>query len=296
MINVEIDSHSGFCGGVIRAIGTAEAYLRDSGSPLFSLGDIVHNEEELSRLHSLGLKTVGGISEMSSHPDGVPLLIRAHGEPPAVYDEAKRMGVSLIDCTCPVVLRLQKMIREAYSSVHAGGGQLLLFGKAGHPEVLGLVGQVGGDVVVFQDPERLDGLISEGVVRPGNDIELFSQTTMSPSDYRRSSEILSSRMTDGAKLNVHDTICSQVASRHRELVGFASRHEVILFVSGRASSNGKVLFDLCRSVNPRSFHIGAPSELRREWLEGAGSIGVCGATSTPKWLLEDVARAAENLQ
>ena len=296
MTRIEIDPHSGFCGGVIRAIGTAEAYLRDNGSPLFSLGEIVHNEEELSRLHALGLKTVDSVSDMPPRPSGVPLLIRAHGVPPAVYDEAKRMGVSLIDCTCPVVLRLQKMIREAYSSVHTAGGQLLLFGKAGHPEVLGLVGQVGGDVVVFQDPQRLDGLISEGVVRPGNDIELFSQTTMSPSDYRRSSEILSSRMTGGARLSVHDTICSQVASRHRELVGFAARHDVILFVSGRASSNGKVLFDLCRSVNPRSFHIGAPSELRREYLEGAGSIGVCGATSTPKWLLEDVAGAAENLQ
>lgn len=296
MTRIEIDPHSGFCGGVIRAIGTAEAYLRDNGSPLFSLGEIVHNEEELSRLHALGLKTVDSVSDMSPRPSGVPLLIRAHGVPPAVYDEAKRMGVSLIDCTCPVVLRLQKMIREAYSSVHAAGGQLLLFGKAGHPEVLGLVGQVGGDVVVFQDPDRLDGLISEGVIRPGNDIELFSQTTMSPSDYRRSSEILSLRMTGGARLSVHDTICSQVASRHRELVGFAARHDVILFVSGRASSNGKVLFDLCRSVNPRSFHIGAPSELRREWMEGAGSIGVCGATSTPKWLLEDVAGAAENLQ
>lgn len=296
MTRVEIDPHSGFCGGVIRAIGTAEAYLKEHGAPLVSLGAIVHNEEELSRLRLMGLETVGSISEMGSSPAGTPLLIRAHGEPPSVYADAERLGLRLIDCTCPVVLRLQKMIRDAYSSVRSKGGQLLLFGKTGHPEVLGLVGQVGGDVVVFQDPDGIDALMSCGAVRTGHDIELFSQTTMSPSDYRRASEILSSRMEGGARLNVHDTICSQVASRHRELSRFAGSHDVILFVSGNSSSNGKVLFELCRSVNPRSYHIGCAADLRPEWLEGAASAGVCGATSTPKWLLEDVARAVENLQ
>ncbi len=296
MTKVEIDPHSGFCGGVIRAIGTAEAYLKEHGAPLVSLGAIVHNEEELSRLRLMGLETVSSIAEMKSCPGGTPLLIRAHGEPPSVYADAERLGLRLIDCTCPVVLRLQKMIRDAYSAVRSKGGQLLLFGKSGHPEVLGLVGQVGGDVVVFQDPDSIDALMSCGAIRTGHDIELFSQTTMSPSDYRRASEILSSRMTGGARLNVHDTICSQVASRHRELSRFAGSHDVILFVSGTSSSNGKVLFELCRSVNPRSYHIGCAADLRPEWLEGAASAGVCGATSTPKWLLEDVARAVENLQ
>ena len=293
---VEVDPNSGFCGGVIRAISTAEAYLRGKGSPLFSLGAIVHNEEELSRLHGMGLETVGSIAQMASRPHGSPLLIRAHGEPPAVYAEAGRLGLDVIDCTCPVVLKLQKMIRDAYADVRLKGGQLLLFGKSGHPEVLGLVGQVEGDVTVFQTPEELAGLISGGAVLPWHDIELFSQTTMSPSEYHRASEILASRMTDGAHLNVHDTICSQVASRHRELAGFAGSHDVILFVSGNASSNGKVLFELCRGVNPRSYHIGSAADLRPEWLEGAESVGVCGATSTPKWLLEQVACAAENLQ
>ena len=293
---VEVDPNSGFCGGVIRAISTAEAYLKDSGSPLFSLGAIVHNEEELSRLRDMGLETVDSIADMGSRPSGSPLLIRAHGEPPAVYSDAERMGLNIIDCTCPVVLKLQKMIRDAYAQVRCKGGQLLLFGKSGHPEVLGLVGQAGGDVVVFQKPEELSALVSSGVVRPEHDIELFSQTTMSPSNYQRASEILSSRMTGGARLNVHNTICSQVASRHKELVGFAGSHDVILFVSGNASSNGKVLFELCRSVNPRTYHMGSAFGLKPEWLEGAESVGVCGATSTPKWLLEQVALAAENLQ
>lgn len=296
MTRVEIDPNSGFCGGVIRAIGMAEAYLGEHGAPLFSLGDIVHNEEELSRLRGLGLQTVGSIAGMASSPEGSPLLIRAHGVPPAVYADAERLGLRVIDCTCPVVLRLQKMIREAYASVRGKGGQLLLFGKSGHPEVLGLVGQVGGDVIVFQSPEEIAGLVSCGVVRPAHDIELFSQTTMSPSEYRRASEILSSLMARGARLNVHDTICSQVASRHKELAGFALGHDVILFVSGNTSSNGKVLFEFCRSVNPRTYHIGSADDLDRRWLEGAESVGVCGATSTPKWLLEQVAHAAENLQ
>lgn len=296
MMRIEIDPHSGFCGGVIRAIGTAETYLRENGAPLFSLGAIVHNEEELSRLRGLGLQTVDDIADMVSRPQGCRLLIRAHGEPPEVYDEAERLGLGLIDCTCPVVLKLQKMIRDTYAAVRPGGGQLLLFGKAGHPEVLGLVGQVGGDVVTFQDPEELPGLISSAAICTDRDIELFSQTTMSPSAYRRASEILSSRMEAGARLNVHETICSQVASRHRELSEFARSHDVILFVSGNESSNGKVLFELCRSVNPRTFHIGSASDLDAGWLDGAASAGVCGATSTPKWLLEEVARAAENLQ
>ena len=296
MIRVEIDPHSGFCGGVIRAISTAEDYLKEHGAPLCSLGAIVHNEEELSRLRRLGLETVDSIEEMSARPAGVPLLIRAHGEPPEVYAAAQRLGVRLVDCTCPVVLRLQKMIRDAYASVRESGGQLLLFGKAGHPEVLGLVGQVGGDVVVFQEPEMLESLISEGVIDTGHDVALFSQTTMSPSGYRESYEILSSRMEAGARLTMHDTICSQVASRHRELADFSRSHDVVIFVSGQASSNGKVLFELCRSVNPRSFHIGSASELQSGWLHGASTVGVCGATSTPKWLLEEVAHAAENLQ
>ncbi len=296
MTRVEIDSHSGFCGGVIRAIDTAESYLREQGAPLWSLGAIVHNEEELSRLRGLGLEAVGSLDGLGPDAAGKHILIRAHGEPPEVYRAAAEAGLKVIDCTCPVVLRLQKAIREAYASVSAEGGQILLFGKTGHPEVLGLVGQVGGDVVVFQDIERLKSLVGDGTVRVSRDIVLFSQTTMSPSEYSLVCGYLSSSMRDGAKLSVHDTICSQVASRYRELSEFARSHDVVVFVSGKESSNGKVLFELCGSVNPRSFHISSPDGLRPEWFSGAESAGVCGATSTPKWLLEKVARGIENLQ
>ncbi len=296
MIRVEIDPHSGFCGGVIRAIGTAEAYLRDKGAPLWSLGAIVHNEEELSRLRGLGLVDIGSLGELGEDVSGKHILIRAHGEPPEVYRAASQAGLEVIDCTCPVVLRLQKAIREAYASVSAAGGQILLFGKTGHPEVLGLVGQVGGDVVVFQNLGQLRGLVADGSVRVNRDIVLFSQTTMSPSEYSLVGGYLSSVMRDGAALTVHDTICSQVASRYRELSEFARSHDVLVFVSGKESSNGKVLFELCAGVNPRSHHLISPDALRKEWFAGAESAGVCGATSTPKWLLEKVARGIENLQ
>ena len=184
MIRVEIDPHSGFCGVVIRAIGTAEEYLREHGAPLYSLGEIVHNEEELSRLQGLGLVTVGTLD--GTQP-GERVLIRAHGVPPEVYSEAAERGLELIDCSCPVVLKLQKEIKQAYSR----GGRILLFGKTGHPEVLGLVGQVGGDVLVFQDMERLLSLCADGSVDFSRDIELFSQTTMSPSEYALAGEYLS---------------------------------------------------------------------------------------------------------
>ena len=289
MIRVEIDPHSGFCGGVIRAIGTAEEYLREHGAPLYSLGEIVHNEEELSRLQGLGLVTVGSLD--GTKP-GERVLIRAHGVPPEVYSEAAERGLELIDCSCPVVLKLQKEIKQAYSR----GGRILLFGKTGHPEVLGLVGQVGGDVLVFQDMERLRSLADGGQIDFSRDIELFSQTTMSPSEYSLAGEYLSGRMSGGAKITIHRSICAQVASRHRKLSQFAAGHDVIVFVAGKMSSNGKVLFELCRSVNPRCHQINSASELRPEWFEGAASAGVCGATSTPKWLLEDVSRRIENLQ
>ncbi len=296
MIRVETDPHSGFCAGVIRAIGTAEAYLREHGAPLYSLGEIVHNEEELSRLRSLGLVTLDSLNGLGPECGGESVLIRAHGVPPRIYSEAARRGLKLIDCTCPVVLGLQKAIKRAYSAQSSAGGRILLFGKTGHPEVLGLVGQVGGDVRVFQDLEHLKGLSEGGLIDYGHDIELFSQTTMSPSEYALAGEYLSLRMCAPARLAVHRSICAQVASRHRELQHFAAGHDVIVFVAGRMSSNGQVLFDLCRSVNPRCHRINSAPELKSEWFEGAVSAGVCGATSTPKWLLEEVARGIENLQ
>lgn len=293
-MTVSIDPGAGFCAGVIRAIGRAEQTLRESGT-LYSLGAIVHNEEELSRLESCGLVTVGDISDIPQ-PRGSSLLVRAHGEPPSLYERAAAMGTAIIDCTCPVVLKLQKSIREAYNRVNASvpAGQIVIFGKVGHPEVLGLVGQVGGDALVFENVPDLMAAFDHGRLDPLRPVEVFSQTTMSPSGYESLCTAL--RATLKAGLTVHDTICRQVATRHRALAHFARSHDVIVFVAGGASSNGKVLYDLCRSVNPSTHLVGSAQDICPDWFSSSCSVGVSGATSTPSWLLEKVAHAIENLQ
>ena len=295
-MQVEIDRNSGFCGGVIRAIGTAERILAGGGC-LYSLGAIVHNEEELGRLQALGLVTIDtdDLEQMEGPVTGETLLIRAHGEPPQVYERARALGFELVDCTCPVVLELQKKIREAHERLSGRGGQIVIFGKIGHPEVLGLVGQVDGGVLVVETLEQLQAKLADGSLRTDRDIELFSQTTMSPDGYEQVRKLLSDVM-DGASLEVHDTICRQVASRRRELSDFARLHDAVVFVSGKDSSNGKVLCERCRSANIRTWHVGSAAELRREWFRPEDRVGVCGATSTPGWLLEEVAQAIKNLQ
>lgn len=288
-IQVEIEKHSGFCGGVIRAIGRAERFLEESpGRILYSLGDIVHNEAELRRLGEKGLITVDKDGLMNiPDPSSETLLIRAHGEPPQTYSLAQKLGLTVIDCTCPVVLKLQKSIREAYERVKPAGGQIVIFGKIGHAEVLGLLGQVSGDAVVIENMPMLLSALEDGSIRTDKPLEIFSQTTKSPVEYSEICKVLES--CPGAGLQVHNTICSQVASRHEELADFALRHDVIVFVSGVSSSNGKVLFDLCKSRNQRTYHISDPSELEPEWFSDGDKVGVCGATSTPGWLLEQVA-------
>lgn len=288
-IQVEIEKHSGFCGGVIRAIGRAEKFLEESpGRTLYSLGDIVHNEAELRRLGEKGLITVDKDGLMNiPDPSSETLLIRAHGEPPQTYSLAQKLGLTVIDCTCPVVLKLQKSIREAYERVKPAGGQIVIFGKIGHAEVLGLLGQVSGDAVVIENMPMLLSALEDGSIRTDKPLEIFSQTTKSPVEYSEICKALES--CPGAGLQVHNTICSQVASRHEELADFALRHDVIVFVSGVSSSNGKVLFDLCKSRNQRTYHISDPSELEPEWFSDGDKVGVCGATSTPGWLLEQVA-------
>lgn len=288
-IQVEIEKHSGFCGGVIRAIGRAEKFLEESpGRILYSLGDIVHNEAELRRLGEKGLITVDKDGLMNiPDPSSETLLIRAHGEPPQTYSLAQKLGLTVIDCTCPVVLKLQKSIREAYERVKPAGGQIVIFGKIGHAEVLGLLGQVSGDAVVIENMPMLLSALEDGSIRTDKPLEIFSQTTKSPVEYSEICKVLES--CPGAGLKVHNTICSQVASRHEELADFALRHDVIVFVSGVSSSNGKVLFDLCKSRNQRTYHISDPSELEPEWFSDGDKVGVCGATSTPGWLLEQVA-------
>lgn len=288
-LQVEIEKHSGFCGGVIRAIGRAEKFLEESpGKTLYSLGDIVHNEAELRRLGEKGLVTVDKDGLMNiPDPSSETLLIRAHGEPPQTYSLAQKLGLTVIDCTCPVVLKLQKSIREAYERVKPAGGQIVIFGKIGHAEVLGLLGQVNGDAVVIENMPMLLSALEDGSIRTDKPLEIFSQTTKSPVEYSEICKVLES--CPGAGLQVHNTICSQVASRHEELADFALRHDVIVFVSGVSSSNGKVLFDLCKSRNQRTYHISDPSELEPEWFSDGDKVGVCGATSTPGWLLEQVA-------
>ena len=290
MITVDIDSNSGFCAGVIRAIGKAEEFLeRGDSRRLYSLGAIVHNDSELERLSQKGLVTIDkeDFDEMVN-AEGEVLLIRAHGEPPQTYDRAAALGFEVIDCTCPVVLKLQQRIKESYmKQKEAGCGQIIIFGKIGHAEVLGLIGQTEGTAVVVENIAMLEGAVSEGKVRLDVPTEVFSQTTKSPSEY----ESLCARLKEemGDLVSVHDTICSQVATRHERLSKFALEHDIIIFVAGKASSNGKVLCDLCKSLNIRTYHIDSPSEIKREWFRADDKVGICGATSTPKWLLEDTA-------
>ena len=284
-LSVHIDGQSGFCGGVIRAITKAEDFLSSNGGTLYSLGSMVHNEAELARLEGKGLVTVR--KEDLPSLGGADVIIRAHGEPPATYQLARECGINLIDCTCPVVLRLQKTIREAYSRIKPLGGQIVIFGKVGHAEVLGLVGQVDGDAIVIENMEMLSRALESGEIRTDGPLELFSQTTKSPSGYDRICEVLREKVK--GEIVVHNTICSQVASRHEQLLAFARDHDVIVFVAGKESSNGKVLFDLCRSVNENVHHITTETELDPSWFKDGDTVGVCGATSTPKWLLEAVA-------
>ncbi|MCQ2133926.1 MAG: 4-hydroxy-3-methylbut-2-enyl diphosphate reductase [Bacteroidales bacterium] len=290
-LSVHIDSKSGFCGGVIRAITKAEDFLSANGGTLYSLGSMVHNEAELARLEGKGLVTVG--KEQLPSLEGADVIIRAHGEPPATYELAEKCGIKLIDCTCPVVLKLQKTIREAYARIRPQGGQVVIFGKVGHAEVLGLVGQVGGDAIVIENMEMLSKALEAGEINLEGPIEVFSQTTKSPSGYDRICEVLREKVK--GEISVHNTICSQVASRHEQLLEFARDHDVIVFVAGKESSNGKVLFDLCRSVNDNAYHITAASEIDPSWFTDGDTVGVCGATSTPKWLLEAVAEKVSSL-
>lgn len=296
---VEIDRNSGFCAGVIGAITKAEDSLREQAESggnrkIYSLGAIVHNESELLRMEKMGLITIDkeDLDEIAAFSGdggtkGNLLLIRAHGEPPEIYTKAENLGLTIVDCTCPVVLKLQKHIREAHQRQKENGeGQILIFGKPGHAEVLGLVGQTEGSAVVVENMADLEGKIADGGIRTDIDTEIFSQTTKSPAEYAAITDFLNGLL--GNKLHIHDTICRQVATRHRKIESFARKHDVIVFVSGKASSNGRVLCDLCKSVNIRTYHISNPEEIKAEWFRNDDRIGVCGATSTPKWLLEKV--------
>jgi len=290
-MTVDIDTRSGFCAGVIRAITKAEECLSEN-QKLYSLGAIVHNDAELRRLEEKGM-TVISEEDIESMPDAKEstkhLLIRAHGAPPKTYELLRRKGLIIEDCTCPVVLKLQQNILRSWTQ-GKGKTQIVIFGKVGHAEVLGLVGQTEGEAIVIENMASLEKKIKEGGINLRMPIEIFSQTTKNPVEYDEVCAKLRSMMKKGAHLKVNNTICLQVANRHAKLAEFAESHDVIVFVAGKASSNGKVLCDLCLQHNPKTWHIESEEDIRNEWFNGAKSVGVCGATSTPKWLLERVAQ------
>lgn len=274
---VEIDADSGFCFGVTRAISKAEEELRRSGR-LYCLGDIVHNSDEVDRLRRMGLETIS--HEQMAELRNVKVLLRAHGEPPATYETARRNGIEIIDATCPVVLRLQQRIKAAYDSPERP--QIVIYGKHGHAEVNGLLGQTDGNARVVETAEDLKS------VDPDRPTLLYSQTTKSLDGLRQISDHLARRMNPDVKFSSYDTICRSVANRVDKLREFARRHDVILFVAGRKSSNGHFLFERCRDENPRTIFISSAAEINRPTIEGAETIGICGATSTPRWLMEQV--------
>ena len=275
MLQIEIDNGSGFCFGVTTAIQKAEEELA-AGKTLYCLGDIVHNGMECERLKQLGLVTIN--HEEMSRLHGVKVLLRAHGEPPSTYELARENDIEIIDATCPVVLQLQRRIKRQYDACPEA--QIVIFGKPGHAEVLGLVGQTESKAIVIANVEEVKRLDFT------RDIYLYSQTTKSLDEFHRIIEYIQEHISSDATFKSFDTICRQVANRMPNISAFASRHDLVLFVCGRKSSNGKVLFNECKSVNPNSHLIEGPEEIKKEWLEGVNTIGICGATSTPKWLME----------
>ena len=285
-MRVEIDSESGFCFGVVRAISEAERALQTGA--VASLGDIVHNRVEVQRLESLGLRTIS--HEEISNITGKRMLIRAHGEPPRTYALAKQHNIEIIDATCPVVAALQRKVKGAYEEMQAVGGSVVILGKRGHAEVVGLTGQVDEKAVVVEDENDLE------LVNFSHPVYFLSQTTQSIEKFRRLAEIMRERLPHEDMLTVDDTICRRVSSREEHLREFATRHDIVIFVCGRKSSNGKVLYEICRRANERSYNIEEACELQKEWFDGVESVGICGATSTPKWLMESIAEAILSIE
>ena len=277
-MKVEIDENSGFCFGVVNAITKAEEELRKG--KLYCIGDIVHNSLEVERLKGLGLRTID--HEEFGRLRECRVLFRAHGEPPNSYETAKRNRIEVIDASCPVVLNLQKKIREAYERVSANGGRVVIYGKRGHAEVNGLVAQTNGEALVVEserDVEQID------FTKP---VILFSQTTKSLNGFQKIVEQVKEKAKDVVEVN--DTICRKVANRIPQLREFASRHDVVIFVSGEKSSNGRQLFAVCRESNPRTYFVQGVEDLRDEMFEDAESVGISGATSTPRWVMEEIAK------
>lgn len=285
MLNIEIDEHSGFCFGVTTAIQKAEEELQNGGT-LYCLGDIVHNGIECERLKKLGLITIDHETFANLHDAKV--LLRAHGEPPATYETARRNNLELIDATCPVVLKLQQRIKQKWQTTADEERQIIIHGQAGHAEVLGLVGQTHGEAIVVENTSQIDK------VDTSKNTYIYSQTTKSLEGYKQIVEAIGLRMEKDVKFESFDTVCRQVANRMSGIGEFAKSHQLIFFVCGRKSSNGKILFNECKRVNPNSHQIESPGEIDFSLISGVDSIGICGATSTPKWLMENCKQAILN--
>lgn len=288
-MNVTIDNHSGFCWGVVRTIEIAEQELAES-SDLYSLGDIIHNPMEIQRLGEKGLKTIS-VTDLEK-AKGRRVLVRAHGEPPSTYKKAEELGITIIDATCPVVTKVQERIRKYYLD----GYQVVIFGKKDHAEVIGLVGQTNGEAIVIKSVDEIEK------VRLERKTVLFSQTTMDKPTFYQIKEELQKRIKDlvvgsfedeAIEFHAKDTICGQVSGRDKKLREFAGSNDIVIFVAGRHSSNGKVLFQIAKEANPRTYFIEDVPELSSEWFDNVQNVGITGATSTPQWLMEKVKRAIE---
>lgn len=279
-MKIEIDNKSGFCFGVVQAIRKAEEQLEEHGK-LYVLGDIVHNGAEVARLAEKGLIPIS--HEQFYQLKDCRVLIRTHGEPPETYEYAKKNNIELVDATCPVVIKLQQRVKKSFDEMNSVNGQLVIFGKHGHAEVQGLLGQTGYQAIIIESKADLDKI---DFTRP---VTLYTQTTKPLDEFREISEIISSRSGTGVTHETKDTICRQVANRAPHLKEFAARHDVIVFVSGKKSSNGAALHAVCRAVNERSYLVSGPGEIEPEWFRDVKSVGICGATSTPGWQMEAVA-------
>jgi 4-hydroxy-3-methylbut-2-en-1-yl diphosphate reductase len=289
---VEIDKQSGFCFGVQNAVQIAEKALMN-GEKVFSLGPIVHNDKEVDRLGSLGLVSID--HEQFSNLKNCKVLIRAHGEPPDTYTIAEKNNITIIEATCPIVRRLQSKIRETWMKIKDSDGQVVIFGKSGHAEVVGLMGQINNQGILVSGP---DDFAKIDISKP---VYLFAQTTMSVKEYGNLTDILRSRMEasiihdPGKNLIINKTICGQVSNREPHLKAFAKKHDIIIFVSGRESSNGKMLYSVCKNVNIDTHFVSSAEELDMSWFSGKKSVGICGATSTPKWLIENIRDIISNI-
>jgi 4-hydroxy-3-methylbut-2-en-1-yl diphosphate reductase len=286
-MKIELDKYSGFCFGVIRAIRLAEKELKNSNKILYSLGDIVHNGREVERLEKLGLKSITRDEYLKLRDCKV--LIRAHGEPPETYQYAANNNIELIDATCPVVLNLQKKISISYKRCTRNNGQIVIYGKRGHAEVVGLEGQTGNNALIV---ENCDDVYKIDFNRP---VCLYSQTTKGVEDFYKIAGKIKANMKPGVYLEINDTICRQVSNRVPRLREFAIKYDIILFVAGQKSSNGRFLYHICKDVNTNTHYVSRVEDIDPEWFRGAGSVGISGATSTPDWVIQEIAARVEEI-